>query len=80
MPVSNCSMTMPVYQSLCDLRSSIDGLYCAASLLPEGVEDESLRFMFIILAERIQGDLAAVFNSMGCLDSQIGEYQKLAAI
>ena len=61
---SRCSVSMPFYQSFCDLRSSIDALSCAACMVPCGGDDESLGYLFRILSERLQGDLEALFSTL----------------
>ncbi|EDM3692585.1 hypothetical protein CSM81_24145 [Salmonella enterica subsp. enterica serovar Infantis] len=68
---SDRSISFPLYQSLSDLRSSIDALHCAASLVPVGGDDESMGCLFRVLAERLQGDLAAVFSSLLVPEPQI---------
>lgn len=53
-----------VYDTFCDLRSSIDAISCAARLVPEGGDDESLGRLFRILSERCEGDLNAHFSML----------------
>ncbi len=60
---SNNVFSENVYQAFCDLRSSIDAISCAAYMIPEGGEDESLGHLFRVLSQRVESDLTAFFNS-----------------
>ena len=68
---SDRSSSQEFYQSLCDLRSSIDALLCAAELLPANSELEPVGDLFQILGERLQADLVPVFNAFRKLDGQL---------
>lgn len=61
-----------VYDSFCDLRSSIDALSCAAHLIPCGGEDESMGHLFRVLSERLEGDLTAHFSALASSNAKSG--------
>ncbi|EFT5674653.1 TPA: hypothetical protein O7Y14_005040 [Salmonella enterica] len=61
---ANTVLTEEIYQSFSVLRASVDALACAAELIPEGGEDESLGRLFRVLSERIEGDLTAHLNAV----------------
>ncbi|ECN5816656.1 hypothetical protein GT147_002405 [Salmonella enterica] len=56
---SNIVFSDSFYQAFCDLRSSIDAIACAADMIPEGGEDESLGHLFRVLSQRVESDLTA---------------------
>ncbi|EDD8833866.1 hypothetical protein BXO00_24405 [Salmonella enterica subsp. enterica serovar Mikawasima] len=62
-----------VYDSFCELRSSIDALSCAAHLVPFGGDDEGLGCMFRVLSERIEGDLTAHFSALASSNAKSGD-------
>ncbi|EIY0670744.1 hypothetical protein MMC72_005051 [Salmonella enterica] len=56
---SNIVFSDSFYQAFCDLWSSIDAIACAADMIPEGGEDESLGHLFRVLSQRVESDLTA---------------------
>lgn len=60
---SNNVFSENVYQAFCELRSSIDAISCAAHMIPESGEDESLGYLFRVLSQRVESDLTAFFNA-----------------
>ncbi|EBN8974161.1 hypothetical protein D2C17_26275 [Salmonella enterica] len=60
---SNNVFSEDFYQAFRDLRSSIDAISCAAHMIPEGGEDESLGYLFRVLSQRVESDLMAFFNT-----------------
>ncbi|PIJ48497.1 MULTISPECIES: hypothetical protein [unclassified Erwinia] len=60
------TLSVDVYDSFCTLRKSVDALLCAADLIPEGGDDESLGHLFRLLSSRIETDLNVYFQTF-CL-------------
>lgn len=69
---SNFPINFDIFQYLLSLQSSIEALRCAAFNLAVGVDDDSdsVLYLFQILSNRIDGDLAAVFNALQSFYSQ----------
>lgn len=61
---SRAVLTEKVYDSFSALRSSVDALICAADLIPDGGEEQSMGRLFRLLAYHLDADLAAHFRML----------------
>lgn len=61
---SETELSEGVFESFYTMRLSVDALICASELVPVGGEDESLGYLFRLLAYQVKADLDAHFRML----------------